>query len=237
MKRLSIITANYNCKTYLKDCIESVRLQNFESYEHIILDDCSADSSMKVIKEMLHPNLRIIQSENRLHCGSAYHRLANEAEGEIVCVLDSDDVLCKGSMKKISSLYSSNPDIDFIWTQFWFCDPNLKKVKRGFCYCPKTSLLDVRHCFSHWRTFSRRMLEGEAIFPVGVKAAVDKYMGYVLEEKGQGGFADVPLYKYRQRLGGLSFTGRKIWKKMKEDFAIKRMANNIIPHKIRNIEV
>lgn len=215
-------------------------MQDYKDIEHIILDDCSDDKTPKFLRSLNIKNLRCIYSDKRLKCGSAYNRLSHEASGDIVCVLDADDVLVKKAVSKIVSLYRSNIELDYIWTQFWLCDSKLRKIKTGVSRHPgEMSLLDAglngQHCFSHWRTFKRKVLEKGEIFQIGLSSAVDKFMGYSLEEIGPGGFTKTPLYKYRQRVGGLSFTGRKNWEKMKIDFLQKRTQNSIKPFPIKKL--
>ena len=240
---ISIITASYNCCRYLPDCIKSVQAQQFDDYEHLILNDCSTDKSKKILNKLASKDrhIRIIHADKRSKCGSSYFRLSHEAKGDIIGVLDADDALAPKSMRTLLDYYDKYPDIDFIWTQFWLCDANLHKIKRGFSSHPGDySLLESgmkgKHNFSHWRTFRKRVLDKGDIFPVGLSAAVDKYMGYSLEELGKGAFLNIPLYYYRQRVGGLSFTGRKIWKSMKKDFSDRRAKNNVSPFPIIKID-
>ena len=52
-KRISVIIPNYNYKKYLKERIDSILLQTYPIYEIIILDDCSTDDSVSLIKEII----------------------------------------------------------------------------------------------------------------------------------------------------------------------------------------
>jgi glycosyltransferase involved in cell wall biosynthesis len=245
MPKISIITACFNCRQYISNCIKSVQEQKFKNYEHLILDDKSRDNSLEIIKKYAKKDkrIRIIKAESRLRCGSAYQKLSHEAKGEIVCVLDSDDALTSKSMDTIYQAYKKYPDIQYMWTQFHLCDFGLRKLKKGFSHLPPPgmSLLDAgmngKHCFSHWRTFRRSILGRGDIFKDGLKFAVDKYMGYAMEELGKGGFLDIALYKYRQRIGGLSFRGRKQWKIMKREFSKKRKESNISPYPIAEVKL
>jgi len=242
--KISVITAVYNCRPYLKDCIKSVRSQNYDDYEHLIIDDCSTDGSYKYLRKICEGNskIKLFKAKKRLHCGSAYSFLAQKAQGDIVAVLDADDALTKGALSTLSKLYEQNPEIGYIWTQFWLCNSHLEKIKKGFSKYPgDQSLLSIgmngKHYFSHWRTFRRSILDQVNVFKSGLKSAVDKYMAYSLEEVALGGFADVSLYKYRLRFGGLSYTGRKNWKKIKQEFFLKRQEKQIIPLPIKLLEL
>lgn len=241
--KVSILTSCYNCASWLKPCIRSVMSQHYENWEWIIINDKSRDNSLSVLKKAAQKcnKIRVINNEKRLKCGGSYARALESATGDICCVIDADDELAnKKAISILVDLYRQYPDISYIWTQFNFCDPDLRIVKRGSCRVPRNSMLEAglrytkdRHCFSHWRTFRTVLREKNAtIFNPRLPAAVDKWMGYTLEELGRGGFFNKVLYMYRQRLGGLSFKGRKHWKRMLETFREKREKENIIPYPI-----
>ena len=219
--KFTILCACRNCGPWLKHTIKSVVNQTYKDWEMLILDDKSTDNSQSIVNSFSNKDKRIklILNESRLHCGGAYNKLVQEASGTICGVLDADDALDPKAMQKVIRAYE-NSSADFLWTQFWLCDSKLRKLKKGFSKAPKTgkSLLEVKHAFSHWRTFKTEMRDKCQVFKPGLKAAVDKWMGYALEEVGQGVFYNKPLYYYRQRVGGLSFKGRKAWEKMKIEF-------------------
>lgn len=251
--KISIITACRCCQSYLGDCIDSVRNQGFKDYEHVIIDDCSTDRSYKILKKFAKhdKHIKLFKAKKRLRCGSSYAYVAKKAKGEILAVLDSDDALASNAINNLITLYERNPDVKYIWTQHWMCDDRLRKskkngkIRKGVSSHPgEMSMLQAgvlrKHCFSHWRTFKRELLDKAQeqeieIFREGLKSAVDKHMAYALEELGVGGFANHAMYKYRQRLGGLSFTGRRNWERMKRKFTERRQEQNIKPYPILNL--
>ena len=91
---LSIIIANYNNGHYIRDCFDSILEQRYPHLEIIVVDDCSTDDSAKIINEYAatHPGLLKVHfnSSNR---GAAFtrHRALQEAAGDYVTTLDSDD--------------------------------------------------------------------------------------------------------------------------------------------------
>ncbi len=244
MPAATILTATHNSAKYIKDCIKSVLNQTWEDWEMIIVDDKSKDRTPPIVESFMSKDKRIrfYKSDTRIKCGGAYNKALQLATGEICCVIDSDDALShKKSLRKLIKRYETNTDVDYIWTQFYLCDDKLRKLRKGFSSHPgKRSLLeagiDKKHCFSHWRTFRTYLRDKTLIFNPKLPAAVDKWMGYALEEVGIGGFLPKALYLYRQRLGGLTFTGRTNWKNMKEEFARNRKDNHIEPFPIRILE-
>ena len=64
---LSIVTPNYNYAKFLPALLESIRDQNFENYEHIIVDDGSTDDSVAVIEKYIlqsNDKIRLIKQKN-----------------------------------------------------------------------------------------------------------------------------------------------------------------------------
>ena len=47
--KISIVTISYNQGPFLKECLSSVASQNFDNYEHIVVDDGSTDDSREII--------------------------------------------------------------------------------------------------------------------------------------------------------------------------------------------
>ena len=47
---VSVIVTNYNNKKYIEECLNSLINQTYKKIEIIIVDDCSTDNSVSVIK-------------------------------------------------------------------------------------------------------------------------------------------------------------------------------------------
>ena len=56
---ITLLMCNYNNAHYLRKGIESVLAQTFENFELLILDDCSTDESVEIIKEYVPKDERI----------------------------------------------------------------------------------------------------------------------------------------------------------------------------------
>jgi len=209
--KFSIISACHNHANYIKDYVKSILKQSYRPLEVVFVEDHSKDQSMGNIRhwrsQMLAAgiDLKIIRNIKRQYCATSYHRALQGCSGQYIGVLDTDDMLMPGAVEEIVSIYEKYPKIGWIYTQFSINDFYMKYKKKGFCLSPPKgwSLLDLgkrrKHAYSHWRTFSRRVGgELESIFKDGSRCAVDKYMGYRLEELSPGMFYDKILYKYRQ---------------------------------------
>ena len=64
---VSVIVPNYNHSTYIKERIESILKQTYDSYELILLDDCSSDDSRDILlqyKDNPHVSHLVFNEEN-----------------------------------------------------------------------------------------------------------------------------------------------------------------------------
>ena len=88
---VSVITNSFNSGAYIRSCVASVLSQSYSNWEHIVVDCGSNDNTIKILSEMAHERLRVLEIP---FCGVGVARnfAINEAKGEIIAILDSDDV-------------------------------------------------------------------------------------------------------------------------------------------------
>ena len=88
---VSVVVPNFNHEPYLEERIESVLGQTYKKIELIILDDCSSDGSMDIIRRY-ESRARIVESEK--NSGSPFHQWMKGIEmsnGSFVWIAESDD--------------------------------------------------------------------------------------------------------------------------------------------------
>ena len=88
---VSVIMPSYNTGEYIAASIEFVLAQTYPNWELLIVDDCSTDSTVEVIRRYQDP--RIILLKNKTNSGAALSRNygLREAKGRWIAFLDSDD--------------------------------------------------------------------------------------------------------------------------------------------------
>ncbi len=88
---VSVIMPVHNGERFLREAIESVLNQTYTNFEFLIIENCSTDSSIEIIKSYNDHRIRLIIEEN---CGQvqAYNRGFKEAKGEYVFIHDQDDI-------------------------------------------------------------------------------------------------------------------------------------------------
>jgi glycosyltransferase involved in cell wall biosynthesis len=101
--QLSIVICNYNYAKYLDGAIASAIQQTYPDTEVIVVDDGSTDDSVEIIRRWV-PKVRLIQQRNTGQC-AAYNRGYEEARGDIILFLDSDDLLDLDAGEKVVAAF------------------------------------------------------------------------------------------------------------------------------------
>lgn len=90
---ISIITPLYNAENFVERHLQSVKQQRFTDWEHILINDCSTDKSMEIVRQYAAQDKRIRILENKKNSGPAITRNKGikAARGRYIAFLDSDD--------------------------------------------------------------------------------------------------------------------------------------------------
>lgn len=95
---VSVIIPCYNSEKYIRECLKSVIDQSYENIEIIIVNDGSKDNSLKEISRIEDHRIRVINQQNLGACVARNKGIEN-AKGEYVIFLDSDDWLLEGAIE------------------------------------------------------------------------------------------------------------------------------------------
>lgn len=126
--KISVIVPVYNVEKYLKRCLNSILSQNLKEIEVIIINDCSIDSSLKIIQEYMKKDKRIIliNKEKNEGISSARNSGLKIAKGKYILQIDSDDWIEQDYFKDMYNIASKN-NADIVISDF-FHDYNGKKI-------------------------------------------------------------------------------------------------------------
>jgi glycosyltransferase involved in cell wall biosynthesis len=126
---VSILLASYNYAQYIGQSIESVRNQTYDNWELIICDDGSTDNSIDVIKRYSshEPRISVIQKANGGHA-SALNAAFAHSRGEIVCLLDADDIYLPNKVASIVESCIANATAGLIIHRIIRVDPDRKQL-------------------------------------------------------------------------------------------------------------
>ncbi|TXD49139.1 glycosyltransferase family 2 protein [Polaribacter sp. IC073] len=91
---VSIITPNYNSEKFIAQTLQSIRAQTYKNWELIIVDDCSTDKSLDIIEtySKTDKRIKVIRLNENSGAGIARNKAIEEATGNFIAFLDSDDL-------------------------------------------------------------------------------------------------------------------------------------------------
>lgn len=106
---LSFVVPVYNTENYLRACLMSALDQDIpkNEYEIICVDDGSTDGSLALLEEIAShfPNVRVFHQQNA-GVSTARNRGIEEARGDYLWFIDSDDLVAKNSLGQLLQLAS-----------------------------------------------------------------------------------------------------------------------------------
>lgn len=107
--KVSIVVPCYQVEQYIEEGILSMKNQNFDNYEIILVDDGCKDNTIAIAEKTLtgFANLKIVHKDNG-GLPSARNAGIKVAEGEYICFLDSDDIASPTHIGDLYELCKSN---------------------------------------------------------------------------------------------------------------------------------
>jgi GT2 family glycosyltransferase len=111
MLDLSIVIVNYNVKEFLTQCIDSIyKSKTSYSFEVIVVDNNSADSGEKSIREQF-PSVHWINNPENIGFGKANNIGFETAKGEYTLILNPDTVLQSDAIEKCLNFLGDHPEV------------------------------------------------------------------------------------------------------------------------------
>jgi N-acetylglucosaminyldiphosphoundecaprenol N-acetyl-beta-D-mannosaminyltransferase len=224
---VSILISNYNYGPYVGEAIESALHQSYTNLEVIVCDDGSTDDSREVLARYrsLEPRIKTIYRTNGGQ-SSALNAAFRESAGEILCLLDADDVFLPDKVRSVVEAFRSTSSSGFAANRILLVDrtrkrlgeiPSLYEIPSGWqgafvtasgpqvlLGLPPTSGLSLRRAVA------------EAFFPLpeGLRAYSDTLIQTIAPLVTPVVALQTPLSEYRihgANLGGVStFTERQL---------------------------
>jgi len=115
---VSVLINNYNYGQYLEECIDSLLNQTYKNIEIIVYDDGSADDSLQVLSKykdkitiISNPNYGYLPNQNQ---ANAIYQAFLKSNGDIICLLDSDDAFNRDKVFKVINFFEFNPKVNVV---------------------------------------------------------------------------------------------------------------------------
>lgn len=128
--KVSIITVTFNSAKYLTDCIDSVRSQDYNDIEHIIIDGGSTDGTVSIIRRYeSYISTWISEPDRGMY--DAINKGIALATGDIIGILNSDDMFASADVISQIAQCFEETGTDSVYGDLVYVDPdNTQKVFR-----------------------------------------------------------------------------------------------------------
>jgi len=110
MPKVSVVMPCYNEEKNIEKAIKSILKQSFQDYELIIVDDCSTDNSVEIIKRFDSNKIRIIKKDKNTGVSDSLNIGIKQSKSDIIARMDADDISLKKRLEEQYNFLKNNSD-------------------------------------------------------------------------------------------------------------------------------
>lgn len=238
MIKISIITITYNSEKTLEQTIKSVVDQGYANLEYIIIDGGSKDGTLDIVNKY-RDKIAVVVSEKDNGISDAFNKGIKRATGDVIGIINSDDLLAEGALKALSEAFEDNIDVYrgnlLIWddtngTQYVNIPTMHFDIKRNLLSVCHPSTFISRKAYDKWGVYNvdmRYMMDADILFRFYRKGATFKHIDRSLAIFRLGGVTSdnwkkkIPEYKKVLKDNGAS--DWEIFKRM----SVYKVRNNL----------
>ncbi|WPR77827.1 glycosyltransferase family 2 protein [Algoriphagus sp. NG3] len=164
---ISVVIPTFNRAFFLKSAIDSVLEQSYSHFELIVVDDYSTDDTKELVCSYKDERIRYLQNRNVKGAQGARNTGLNEAVGDWIAMLDSDDVWFPHRLEEVvQSLGSASEDVVGVVTAYAIYDFESQRTLK--VRIPKKNRYD-----SYKEIFYMNSLGGFSMFVFKRKTGLD----------------------------------------------------------------
>ena len=141
--KVSVIIPTYNGAKFLGETIQSVLDQTYTNFELIIVDDASPDNTMEVVTQFNNPRIKYLVQEVNKGQDAARLLAINNSSGEILALLDHDDLFHPEKLELHVKLLEENPNIGFTYNSRFELNYSANTIREIWRPPQKISLPDL----------------------------------------------------------------------------------------------
>jgi len=235
----SVLVPNFNYGRFLGAALESVLAQSYPVAEIVISDDGSTDDSCQVAERYAsrYGNIRLLRNPNGGQA-AALNAAFRASTGQIVCLLDSDDVMAEHKVARVVEIFNAKPEVGWVRHKLRLADESLvplqavlpvfrgSRGERGkYAHIEKTLTFNA--------AVSLRRDLADRLFPIPERAfrkGADLYLDFMCGVLGAPGYSlDEELGLYRRHPEQMSSGGGDFRVALEEEIAMSRAFLSVEP--------
>lgn len=200
-QKISLVMATFNGQRFLREQLDSIYSQTLVPNEVIVVDDCSKDATVDILKEYsLKYGLKYFVNETNLGVNGNFEKALSLAKGEYICISDQDDVWFKDKIErsflKLKEIENDAPAC--VSSNVLSVDSNLMNVVKKAKLPKKNEINEVIYNNGSQGCtlmFNKKMKE--LILPLSKYFIYDHFIGIFAYFVGERFFIEEPLMFYR----------------------------------------
>ena len=225
---VSVITPVYNNQLTVLDAILSVKSQQYNNWELILIDDCSSDDSFKIISDAAEGDTRIKVSQTTSNSGAAHARNLgiNLATGRFIAFLDADDMWTSDKLEK-QVAFSIEKKAALTHTSYQYMDAKgkpLEKVIAAKKQLGYAEMLNYNYIGCLTAMYDTEVLGGKVLMPILKKRQDYALWLNILKMDHQAFGLDEVLAYYRTGMASLSSNK---WEAIRYNFILLRYVEGL----------
>jgi len=127
---IDVVMSAYNAEDYILQSIESILNQTFSNFRFVIVNDCSSDRTLDIIKSFDDSRIFIIDNKKRLGLASSLNKAFAICKSRFIARMDADDISRYDRLEKQINFLRKNKDISIVGS--YYHRINSKGSRLGF---------------------------------------------------------------------------------------------------------
>ncbi|MDB4914158.1 MAG: putative WbfO protein [Gemmatimonadetes bacterium] len=114
--RVSVLMSAFNAESSIARAVESIRAQEFEDWELLIVDDGSTDTTGAILHAIARTDARVhvLVHERNLGLPTSLNHALSLVRGDLVARMDGDDVALADRFRRQVEFLDVHPEIDVL---------------------------------------------------------------------------------------------------------------------------
>lgn len=149
MNKLTIAIPTYNRGKYLPKLLTSILNSKNENYDILVVDNASTDNTLEYMTQMTreYSQINYVRNEKNIGADGNFLKCYELALGEYVLLVGSDDYFEKNAIDVIIQFLETNPNCDFLFTNFSMFDESRQEKSKPFLNIDSDITLSNKNSF------------------------------------------------------------------------------------------
>ncbi len=173
---ISVLMPVYNCSKYIYNSTISILNQTFSDFELIIIDDCSTDNTVDILKKFNDERIVLIVKQKNTGITNSLNYALDISKGKYLARMDGDDISNIDRLEKQYKFMEGHPDVVLCGGGYEVIKSNYEHAQQGDIFVQKAPAATLDVLTRSWirifwgkgdiriKTFKPYLLHGELLF-------------------------------------------------------------------------